>query len=100
MLKENKDKFMDKLAIGLETLEKYASKIGSIERQVGKVLQEEQTERHFRKAEMEIKKAENMLKFNDEIMNKPKKSWFISNQQKNQIKKATRAIAFGEQPPK
>lgn len=45
---------------------------------------------------MEIKKAENMLKFNDEIMNKPKKSWFISNQQRNQIKKATRAIAFGE----
>lgn len=32
MLKENKDKFMDKLAIGVETLEKYASKIGSIER--------------------------------------------------------------------
>lgn len=57
MLKLNKDKMMEKVSLSVETLDKYRSKIYAVEKELAKVIEEEQEERHLRKAEMEIKKA-------------------------------------------
>ncbi|KAL4487945.1 hypothetical protein ABPG72_022805 [Tetrahymena utriculariae] len=96
MLKENKDKMMEKVSLAVETLQKYKEKIRNVEREVEKVLEEEQAERQLRKAEMELQKAENLIKHKDEIMNKPKKTWFQTNHERNKIREAAKAAALGE----
>lgn len=39
---------------------------------------------------MEAKRAENLLKYRDEIMNKPKKHWLKNTQQKKDIKEKSK----------
>ncbi|KAG7929256.1 hypothetical protein KL934_005314 [Ogataea polymorpha] len=46
------------------------------------VLNEEKQEKELLKAEQEIKKGENMLNFEQEIKSRPKRTWFMTSQQK------------------
>lgn len=36
---------------------------------------------------MELEKADNLMKYSDEIYNRPKKTWFQSNKERNNIRK-------------
>lgn len=47
-----------------------------MENDIEEIDKQERTERFFRKAEMEVIKAENLIKYKNEIYNKPKRTWF------------------------
>lgn len=48
-------------------------------------------------AEMEVKKAQNMITYRDEIYAKPKREWFMSNKMKDQIKEQAKKAALGDE---
>jgi ATP-dependent RNA helicase DDX27 len=57
---------------------------------VEEVLQEEKEEKLIRQAEMEATKGENMIKHHDEIMSRPKRTWFVSADDKATQKDASK----------
>ena len=50
----------------------------------------ERKEEEALRAMIEVTKATNLLKYNDEIHNRPKKEWYNSNKDKEQIKERTK----------
>lgn len=53
---------------------------------IEEVLQEEKEEKEILRAEMELKKGENLLKHKNEIQARPKRTWFQSEQEKKNSK--------------
>lgn len=53
-------------------------------------------ERRVLRAEMEVQKAANILEHRDEIMSRPKRTWFQTEDEKKAIKDATRPADEGE----
>lgn len=51
---------------------------------------EEQSEVEMTKALMEARRAENLIKYKDEIMNRPKRHWMTNTQQKLEIKEKSK----------
>ncbi|KAJ1795617.1 nucleolar DEAD-box protein required for synthesis of 60S ribosomal subunit [Coemansia sp. RSA 2599] len=43
----------------------------------------------FKDAEMQMAKAENLIKFKDEIKNRPRRTWFQTEKERKDAKKAT-----------
>ncbi|KAI8867299.1 DEAD-domain-containing protein [Ramicandelaber brevisporus] len=70
-----------------ETISKYKKKIEVLSEQVKEILQDEKTEKQLRQAEMEVKKAQNLLDHSKEIQARPKRTWFQSNEEKDESKK-------------
>ncbi|XP_021755301.1 DEAD-box ATP-dependent RNA helicase 28-like isoform X2 [Chenopodium quinoa] len=70
-----------------ESINKWAQTIEQMEDQVATILREEKEEMALRKAEMEAAKAENMIEHREEIFSRPKKTWFITEKEKNLIAK-------------
>lgn len=52
---------------------------------IKKILEREYLDKQFDKAEMEAKKAQNMLDFAEEIFNKPKREWIVTNKEKKEL---------------
>ena len=73
----------------------WAKKIQDMEEEVGEVLQEEKEEKQFGKAEMQVKKGENIMQHESEIMSRPKRTWFESEKEKMIAKKTGRAELNG-----
>jgi ATP-dependent RNA helicase DDX27 len=53
-----------------------------LEEEVEAVLKEEKEEKAMRIAEMEVRKGENVMRYQDEIMARPKRTWFASEKEK------------------
>lgn len=85
-----------KLSLDAELIRENQKVINSLEKDYRKIVEEEREERMIRKAEMEVKKAENIQEYGMEIMNRPKKDWFISNKQKKSIREESKKEALGE----
>lgn len=68
----------------------YATIVESMEKDIAEILHAEQDERQLQKAEMELKKAENLILHNDEIISRPKRTWFQHSNKKGQLKSATK----------
>lgn len=62
-------------------------KVKQREGKVKKTLRMEYAEIELRKAEMEATKAQNMMNFSEEIYNKPKREWIVSQKQKSLLRK-------------
>lgn len=45
---------------------------------------------------MEVKKAQNMLEYRDEIYSRPNREWFISDGTKKKIREESKMDAFGD----
>ena len=45
-----------------------------------------ETDRELAKAMMEQKRAENLIKYKDEIMNRPKRHWIMNGKEKLEVK--------------
>ncbi|KAK2976650.1 hypothetical protein RJ640_008186 [Escallonia rubra] len=73
------------------SINKWSQIIEQMEDQVALVLQEEREEMALRKAEMEATKAENMIAHRDEIYSRPKRTWFVTEKDKNLVAKAAKA---------
>ena len=67
-------------------IQKYRDKIESMEKDVYSVLQLEQEEKEFRISELQVHKAANMIEHHDEIMSRPKRTWFQSHKERIQEK--------------
>ena len=73
-------------------VQKMKSKIMKFESAIEEILQQEKDERGMQKAEMDLAKAENMIKHADEIYSRPAKQWFQSEKEKrNERQKAIQA---------
>lgn len=78
---------------------KWKAWIESVESVVRSVLKEEKQEREMRMAEMELTKADNMMKFSEEIYSRPAKSWFQTEGEK-QAEKNRKREELGLRPVK
>ncbi|KAK3006135.1 hypothetical protein RJ639_017056 [Escallonia herrerae] len=86
-----------------QSINKWSQLIEQMEDQVALVLQEEREEMALRKAEMEATKvlypaaylilfhAENMIAHKEEIYSRPKRTWFVTEKDKNLVAKAAKA---------
>ncbi|KAF9509389.1 hypothetical protein BS47DRAFT_1365276 [Hydnum rufescens UP504] len=71
-----------------ESAKAMLAKLEAVRNEVSEVLKEEQEEKAIRRAEMELKKGENMIEHQDEIFSRPKKTWFTSGKEKAQAESA------------
>ncbi|KZT54399.1 DEAD-domain-containing protein [Calocera cornea HHB12733] len=65
-----------------EAVAKMAAKLDGLKDEVDAVLNEEKEEKALRKAEMELKKGENMIEHEQEIFSRPARTWFQSEKDK------------------
>jgi ATP-dependent RNA helicase DDX27 len=68
--------------LDIEKVDDIAEKLEKLEEEVKGVLKEEEEERVMRIAEMEVRKGENVIKYQDEIMSRPKRTWFATEKEK------------------
>ena len=60
--------------------------VDTLKDRVVEVMKEEKEDRVLKQAEMEVKKAENMIKHGDEIAARPARTWFQSEREKRESK--------------
>ncbi|KAJ5488245.1 Helicase C-terminal [Penicillium expansum] len=65
----------------------WAQKAEDMADEVAEVLQEEKTEKQFSQAEMQFTKGENLMKHGNEIMSRPKRTWFETEKDKKVARK-------------
>jgi ATP-dependent RNA helicase DDX27 len=65
-----------------DELEEIALKLNELEETVQEVLIEEKEEKALKIAERDVKKGENVIKYQDEIMARPKRTWFATEREK------------------
>ncbi|KAI9291296.1 DEAD-domain-containing protein [Neoconidiobolus thromboides FSU 785] len=65
-----------------ELVEKYSKKLSKLAPKIEAILKEEKEEKMLSKAEMEITKAENLMKHEAEIKARPARTWFQSSSEK------------------
>lgn len=70
-------------------------KVQRMDEEIQEVLKEEQEEKQLAQADMQLTRGENIVKHQDEIMARPKRTWFVSEKEKRVAKKAGRAELNG-----
>jgi len=85
--------------VAAKVVGKWRAWIDSMERAVRNVLKEEKQEKVMRMAEMELNKADNIMKHEAEIFGRPKRTWFQSSREKKVAKESGR-MAKGLGPSK
>lgn len=79
-----------------EIVEEYRKRIVAMAPDLERIFQEEKEEKALRYAEMDATKMENMINFEEEIMARPKRTWFITETEKeNQRERSTRLAKGG-----
>ncbi|KAL9941083.1 hypothetical protein V8E36_000571 [Tilletia maclaganii] len=68
-----------------------AAELERLKPEIEEVLREEKEERALAIAEMEARKGENKIKFEEEIMSRPKRTWFTSEKEKEVAKTLSKA---------
>lgn len=67
-------------------LQDYTTKLTALEQAVKEVLHEEKEEKEMSMAEMEIRKAQNRIDHEDEILSRPARTWFQTEHEKQKEK--------------
>ena len=68
----------EKIILEEKKIRKYVGMIEDMEEDFQNILREENIEKELRKADMETKKIENLLKYKEEIYNRPKRFFYIN----------------------
>ena len=68
--------------------DEWAAKVAALEGEVEAVLKEEKEEKLLSQTDMSIRKGENIMAHEDEIHSRPRRTWFESEKEKLQAKKA------------
>ena len=63
-------------------VQRYREKISSIEQDVNKIKAQEREEKELRVAVMEANKTANMIEYEEDIQNRPRRTWFQSQEEK------------------
>lgn len=66
------------------------AKLTAMESEVEAVLAEEQDEKEMASMEMQVRRTENLVKYEDEIKGRPKRTWFESQREKVEAKKVSK----------
>jgi ATP-dependent RNA helicase DDX27 len=75
--------------------DKWQAKIDDLDDEIDAIAREEKEEKQLAQVEMEVKKGENLIKHEDEIKSRPKRTWFESEKEKFKAKEAGRAELNG-----
>ena len=67
-----------RLNINDQSVKHCQTSISGLHREIEVIMSQEWEEKSIRKAEMELKKLENITDHKDEIYSRPKKEWFMS----------------------
>ena len=76
--------------IDAKDVDAWDRKISALDDEVEAVLREEKEEKALGRAEMELKRGENLVEHEREIMSRPKRTWFESETDKRKAKKRSR----------
>ncbi|KAN0100637.1 P-loop containing nucleoside triphosphate hydrolase protein [Tylopilus felleus] len=66
-----------------DVLTRWVKKVETLKLQIPSILQEEKEEKQMRRAEMELKKGQNMIDHEAEIFSRPARTWFQTEQEKS-----------------
>jgi ATP-dependent RNA helicase DDX27 len=77
------------------TVDEWMVKIEDMEQDIEEVLQEEKEEKQLAQAEMQVTRGSNLINHENEIMARPKRTWFESEKEKLEAKKLGRAELNG-----
>ncbi|OJD30741.1 atp-dependent rna helicase drs1 [Diplodia corticola] len=72
-------------------LDRWDARLRDADDDIDAILADEKAERALSQADMEIRKGENIVRHQDEILARPKRTWFETEQQKLEARKAGRA---------
>jgi ATP-dependent RNA helicase DDX27 len=75
--------------------DKLQAEVDEMEDEIEEILREEKEEKQLQQVEMQVKKGENMIKHEDEINARPRRTWFETQQAKKDAKEAGRAELNG-----
>jgi len=78
-----------------DSINKIKLKIASFEPDVQAVEEAEKEERQLRLAEMEVRKMENIIKYQEEIAARPKRDWFMTGWEKKTNRENANEIELG-----
>ena len=76
-------------------VDEWMKKIAKLEEELEEILRAEKEEKQLGQAEMHLRKGENIIDHESEIMARPKRTWFESEKEKRASKKAGRAELNG-----
>lgn len=76
--------------------DKWQAQVDELEDEIEMILQEEKEEKHMQQVEMQVQKGENLIRYEDEIKGRPKRTWFETEKDKQAAKDAGRAELNGE----
>jgi ATP-dependent RNA helicase DDX27 len=75
--------------------DKWADKVTDMKDEIEEILEEEKEDKQLAQAEMQVRRGENIIAHEDEIMGRPKRTWFETEQAKREAKKTGRAQLNG-----
>jgi ATP-dependent RNA helicase DDX27 len=75
--------------------DKWAEKVSNMKDEIEEILEEEKEDKQLAQVEMEVRKGENIIVHESEIMGRPKRTWFETEQAKREAKKTGRAELNG-----
>jgi ATP-dependent RNA helicase DDX27 len=79
-----------------DALDVSREKVEKLQNDISRVMQEERMQKEMEQAEMELKRAQNLIEHKDEIMSRPKKTWFQTTAEKQHMKEKMRNLAEGK----
>ncbi|KAJ5491294.1 ATP-dependent RNA helicase drs1 [Penicillium diatomitis] len=81
--------------VEMAVADEWAQRADDLADEVQEVLEEEKTEKQLAQAEMQFNKSENLMKHGQEIMSRPKRTWFETETQKRAARKLGRTELNG-----
>ena len=75
--------------------DEWADRVTQMEDEIEDILKEEKEDKQLAQAEMQVRRGENIIVYEDEIKGRPKRTWFESEQDKRASKKMGRAELNG-----
>ncbi|EEP82267.1 hypothetical protein UREG_07132 [Uncinocarpus reesii 1704] len=66
--------------------DEWAIKVEEMQSEIEDILKEEKAEKHLAQAEMQVTRGHNLIKHEDEIMSRPKRTWFETEREKKEAK--------------
>ena len=75
--------------------DKWQDQIDEMDEEIDEILREEKEEKQLAQVEMQVKKGENMIKHEEEINARPRRTWFETEKDKKAAKEAGRTELNG-----
>ncbi|CXJ29916.1 DEAD/DEAH box ATP-dependent RNA helicase, putative [Plasmodium berghei] len=86
-VKKNNNSKIYKRVISEEKILYWDNIIKKNNKKMKEILENENVEKEIEKSNISINKIKNLITFKDEIYNRPRKTWFISNKEKSKLRK-------------